>query len=490
MLHRPVTSTLALLPLLALHCRQRGCVVVPLLASLLTAGCASYQPLPQDPIRTEREYAARSPSDAAVATAMATLRPAHAASWPPAAWDRGDLLVAALALNPRVLEGRANWAVADAALASANARPGPVLTLLTEYAGAAGGSSPWLLGLVAGLVLDPATQRDARTALARLAMQQAGLDLAETLWSVRSSVHRALVDALLAGEEVALLDEVVRARAETARLIRNRLESGAVARDEFDRASAEQFADAQRKEDARRRLALARVALGEAIGLPAAAIDGATLQWPDIDSPPVPTDAALESWTQAALLSRADLRRAASEYASSEQSLRLEIARQFPQVSLGPGYVWERGVTKLPFDLALALPPGYRNQGAIGEAEARRELSARHLESVQAAIRAQIELARADLSHGEEALRIARSGELALSRDVESAIGLAFELGAADRLQCLDARLSRLNAQLRVLEALCGVHRARAALEDALRRPLDGPEIDVVRNATAMVAAP
>ena len=46
-------------------------------------------------------------------------------------------------------------------------------------------------------------------------------------------------------------------------------------------------------------------------------------------------------------------------------NLRGELARQYPAVSLGPGYTWERGLVKLPFAINLAVPSFDLNRAAI-----------------------------------------------------------------------------------------------------------------------------
>jgi len=86
-----------------------------------------------------------------VRDAIAAARPGHATPWPPASWDRADLLLAALTLNPALAERRAAILSARAGVATARARPEPTLALLSEYSNEAGGSSPWLLGVALDL---------------------------------------------------------------------------------------------------------------------------------------------------------------------------------------------------------------------------------------------------------------------------------------------------------------------------------------------------
>ena len=42
-------------------------------------------------------------------------------------------------------------------------------------------------------------------------------------------------------------------------------------------------------------------------------------------------------------MNRADVRGALAEYAASQSALQLEIANQYPDLHLGPGYGWNTG---------------------------------------------------------------------------------------------------------------------------------------------------
>jgi len=83
----------------------------------------------------------------------------------------------------------------------------------------------------------------------------------------------------------------------------------------------------------------------------------------------------LESLTFAAfyfLLNRSDLLALLSEYVACEEDLRLELARQYPDVHFNPGYEYDQGDNKWGVGLSLELPFMNRNRGPIAEAEARR----------------------------------------------------------------------------------------------------------------------
>ena len=74
-----------------------------------------------------------------------------------------------------------------------------------------------------------------------------------------------------------------------------------------------------------------------------------------------------------AALNRSDILGALADYAASQSALQLEIARQFPDMHIGPGYLLDQTDNKWTLGATLTLPVLNQNQGAIAEAKARRE---------------------------------------------------------------------------------------------------------------------
>jgi len=452
-----------------------------LLVAVWPGACVRYAPRPLDIAAAAERFATRSLDAPGVQAAVATARPEHEAPWPPTRWDRADLLLAAVALNPDLAVERATLAAALAGSTAARARPEPTVGLLSEYSSQAAESSPWLLGLALDLPLDFGIRREARITSAELVAEQAAFDYAERLWQVRDRLARGLDGWQLAERESESLREIVADRDEELRLLARRVELGAAARPELTRLHSDAAADRTRLADVERRGVAAHAEVAAAIGLPASALDDVAVDFGELE-PDDPPTAALEAWRRDALLARADLRRDVAGYALAEQRLRTEVARQYPELRIGPGYTWERGVVKLPFDLSLALPLFARNRGPIAEAEARREAAGRQLEATQAAIFAAIDRAADQLELSRSALARQRDEPLATARRLESAAESQLAAGGLDRLSLLEARLARRHAEGAVLEALVDFRSARADLETALRRPLAGPETDLAES--------
>jgi outer membrane protein, heavy metal efflux system len=448
----------------------------PVLVVVL-GGCATYQARPIDPAVTHAHWQTRRLDDPALARRVrGLLPPRDHGHWPPLAYGRAELLLVALELNPQLAEARAALAESSAAVTSARALPNPTVSLALErYTEAQAGSRPWLWGISTDLLLDTALRRRLRTQLADAGVRGARLDYGEAVWKVDRSLRSALADLLLARQETALAEQAVTTAGELQEGMQQRHALGEtgpggvlLAAQSLARARGDAAAAAQREADALARLA-------RAVGVPASALAGVPLRWEAFDQPRAPDPARLQPLVERALLSRPDLEQALVAYDRREIELHQQVRAQYPQLSLGPGYTYDHGIRKLTFNASASLPVFNQNQGPIAEARARREAAGLHVEAVQAGIDNEIQAAMARLQLALQALHAARSGEQA----AETQLGQtehAQALGAEDHLAVMDARMIVLAARQTALAALDQAHRAQAALEDALRTPLDPAE--------------
>ncbi|HEY0767217.1 MAG TPA: TolC family protein [Steroidobacteraceae bacterium] len=455
---------------------QFACGALGLAAALLSA-CVHYTPRPRPAERVAADFAQRTLSDPQLHAILDKQLPARAGAWPRSQWDRADLLVATLYFNDRLAAGRASARVALAGTRSARERPNPTVTLTSEYANQHDGTPLWLWAVATDWLLDVGPKRGARIALADLGAQRAGYEFAELAWKQRGALRRAAAELLITEREISLREAVNTDHQAQLDMARRRLEAGAASRGDLDRLVRDALQDEQQLHDARRRASLARSALALTVGVPVSALQSLNLQWEQLDDPPEVDALLLKRWRDDALLARADVHGAVLGYSMAEHALRLEVAKQYPEVHLGPGYTWDHGIKRYQFNLGLTLPLLNRNAGAIGEAEARREEAGAHLEATVASAWQEIdegvrqwELARARLAE-------ARGPVYDAAQRIYAQTARGFDAGANDRTELVAARVARTLAELQVLDAVRTAQEALANLEDALRRPLEGPEL-------------
>jgi len=456
------------------------CLVASVAMLALLGGCATYRPAPVDPAATRAQWQARRLDDPALGARLRPwLPPRDHGQWPPAQYGRAELVLAAFALNPDVAEARARLAEASAAVRTAGARANPSLGLALErYTQAQADGAPWLWGLSTDFLLDGGLRRRLRLQRANQDVRAARLDYAGKLWDVRRAVRDALEQQWIARRQQRSAASTVATAAALAQAARQRVAWGEDA-PQVALQAAQTLAQARTDAAAAaQRVAAAQADLARAIGVPLTALDGLEWRWDDFDRPTAPPRGKLDRLADHALLARSDLERALVDYADRETELHEQVRAQYPQLSLGPGYTYDHGIRKLTFNASVSLPLFDQNQGPIAQAHARREAAAAHVRAVQADIAGAIDAARARLAVALPALDSARAAERVADR-VRDQAEHAFGLGAIDRSALLEARLAALASSQSALASLDAAWQAEAALEDALRTPLDAAEAEL-----------
>ena len=462
---------------------------------LAAAGCVHYTPRPLPPEKVVAAFSDRRLDDPKLKAILDARLPARAGDWPRRSWDRANLLLAMLYFNPTIAEARTTLELASAGRRTARERPNPTIALLTEYANehdqlteyasTHGGAPLWLWGLTPDIPLDVGTQRAARIAVADLTAQQARYELMEVVWKERVALRKALLDVLMTQREISLLENVQADRNAQLEMARHKLEAGAATRGDVDRLVADAVADEQRLHDARRRESAARSALAATVGVPVAEVESLPLSWKGLDEPRDVDQSLIARWREAALLERADVHSAVAGYAVAEEALRLEVAKQYPQVHIGPAYTWDHGIHRLQLNLSMELPVFNQHGGAIGEAEARRRQAGARLEGTVASAYQEIDAAIRQWQLALARLADARGPVYDAAQHIYKETADEFEEGFDDRTELVAARVALSLAQLQIVDSVRTAQEALAVLEDAMRRPLEGPELDVAATLTA-----
>lgn len=402
-----------------------------------------------------------------------------------AAWSGADLLAAALQRNPAVAEAAARYRTAVAAARTARVAPAPSITLTAEYANDAAASSPWLFGGVTDIPLNIGGRKTARYAAADIAVLQALYDYGEAVWAVRTALAKAEVELALADEETALAERVTAVRQDRFERIQRRVAAGEDARPAALVAQTDLAASRRRITDAQGRRDQARVTIARSLGMSPAQLPALSLAPLNLAPDPM----SLSAWRIEAALQRRDVLKAVADYDLAEAALRLEIAKQYPEVRIGPGYTWERGLTKLPFNLTLALPPLDMNRAAIAQAEARRTDAGRALESVQASTLAAVDQAAAALAAARAQAARTQNQDLAVAARTAALTRNLVNGGELDRTDELAAEAARLDVELALLDLRRVTALAGVDLEDALRRAFDPAQTALLQDAVKTLGA-
>jgi cobalt-zinc-cadmium efflux system outer membrane protein len=441
--------------------------IIPLFGVFLLAGCAMqrYQPSPIHPETIVSQFEMRSLSDDGLRK-FEEKNLNQQVPWPPKTWDLQTLSLAALYFNPALSVARARVDRADAAVVTASARPNPTVGI------SPGVPSPYLLTLDFSVPIETAGKRGYRVQSARNLDQAARLDLADSSWTVLSGVRLALLNYLLASRSLEIARSEEQFRTDQVNILEKILSVGEITRIDVNLARIELSKTKVAIHAAEGQTAESKAALAAAIGIPLEGLRDAEFSWTDMDMLPSSESLSGAEIRRDAVLNRMDVRRSLAQYAASEADLRLEIAKQYPDINLGPGYTYEERNSFFTVGLSSAIPLFNQNQGPIAEAEARRKEAAASFLQTQAQVIAKSERAltvyMAALQEVTETQSLYQLQETQLRT-----VGQSIRSGADNRLSLDGVRIQLTLLERARLDALARAQRALGDLEDAVQRPLN-----------------
>lgn len=435
-----------------------------LTALALSAGCTSYEPAPLDPQQLLRELERAGLSAVAAAPTSAAV----------GSYDPRDGLsvreaaATAVALNPALLALRAEVAVADAQLVEAGLLPdvtigweagNNVADFITEGKSSA---NSYIAGASVEWPLPRPGELDAKEGIARAGIAGAQARVLAAEWALVREVHEAYVTLLVARARVEQTGQLAALAGRSLEYLERARGLGAATA--IDENLARIGAGAARADALRAEAAQARAAqdLNALLGLPPA------LDWVpetglaellgedpgELDPAALVADALLSE----ALARRPDLREAQADYQRAEERLRLEVARQWPQVAIGTG-------------ISITLPLFSRfNQPAVRTAGRERAAAGLRLRSAVARVRQEVHAALLERRQAARLLRLYRDQ---LAPALADSLRLTEQAFAAREVTPLEI----LTAQQQVIEA-----RARA-LEAQERQALARVRLDAARGA-------
>jgi len=453
----------------------RPAVAVAALCAIGITGCAHYTAKPLLPEQWAVTLESRALSDPGLRAFMQKSLGHDLPGWPLQSWNLELLTLVAFYYSPELDVARARSSAADAGVVTAGTRPNPSLTVTPEYAtNPPSGTSPWLPMLALDVPIETAGKRGHRVDQAQQLSESARWNVVTTAWEVRRKLTGALLDYTVARNREGLLRRQLDLQAQIVRLDQGELAAGAVAGSDVTVARIQLAKTRLDLEATRAQVAETRARSAAALGVPLRALGGAELIFA-MDPMGTPALTSAEA-RRRALQGRSDVRGALAEYEATQAALQLEIAKQYPDIHLGPGYQWDQGQNDWLIGVTLELPVFNRNQGPIAEAAARRTEAAARLVALQATIIHEIDAATSALKTADEA---AQAGEnmLAAQRQNLEAVESQLKAGAVAALEVASARIDAATAETLAFEA--GVRRQQAirALEDAVQRPL-GSEAD------------
>jgi hypothetical protein len=358
--------------------------------AVLPTGCQHYEPRPLDLESHHLAWSARTPGDESIRALADRL----AETGDGGVFDPTDGLtleeaeVVALVYNPdlRLQRLRAGIVAARAGEAGRWADPEFSFDLLRVTQGV---PSPWVITPGLALTIPISGRLEAEKAKAGAALRVALTEIAEQEWATRLDLRAAWLrwsSALVRGEQASRLLASLEPLAAAAARLANAGEMPATTTGLFDLERALQRQAVRRATaDAEAWMLRVRQCMGLSPNAPIQCVP--TLQ------------AAPAARTGVDRVETLTLQRLRAQYEVAEQTLLLEIRKQYPDLVLGPLYERDQGQSRIGLFGAIPIPILNANVKGIAEARAARELAraayeteyerlAGHFQNVQARQRA------------------------------------------------------------------------------------------------------
>jgi outer membrane protein TolC len=447
-------------------------LLVSVLATSLSAcGFIQYEPKAIDPAVNLARFESKDPSSEAFRQHL--LNSGYTENQLPLQqWGIDELTYCALFFHPSLDVARAQWRAAEAAVSTAGVRPIPNLKSEVSRSSAEQSSSPYAYEFIIDLQIETANKRNIRIENASHLSQAAKLEVAQMAWGLRNQVALSLNEYQFNLQlSRVLLNETLQ-REEIVNIFQKRLGLGEASNVELSTANlllqAARLALIARQQNQSVLISKLAGNLGLSLAKTAAIplfnepLNSAAQAWDENDIADVQATA---------VFNRLDIRIALEKYAAAEARLKLEIAKQYPNIILSPGYAYAPGDRTWSLGLSGLLTLLQKNKIPIAEAKQLRELEAAQFEALQTRVMTEASIANAELLQAKKLLDY-QANVMAQQQQNTTLVTQRFAAGEVDRLTLALAKLESHVAEKNVVMANYQLKTALIKLENTLQRPI------------------
>jgi outer membrane protein, heavy metal efflux system len=398
---------------------------------------------------------------------------------PFATWGLSELTLCALYHHSKLDIVKAQLALANAAVNSANQKQNPTLGGRTAHSNQANDDKrPWAFGLELEIPIETANKREIRVEEAQHLVEAARIDVADVAWQLRSQIAK---DLLRYHENSALqqqLSSEVSKQNELVKMLEKRVQLGALSNTELSLAKLLQQKTLFSLTTEQAKSAEIRAALAADVGLSTEKFNQLNLKTLDINASFEKQTTQLgepKKLQENALLNRLDIRRSLAKYAAAEAKIKLEIAKQTPDITLSPGIAFEFGdsIWSLGFSALLNLlnQNNSLNQALIAETAQLREIEGAQFEALQANIigdlSQRLAVYQAALQNIKQ-IKQQQTAQLQYSQKLQT----QFNAGLIDRLELTQNALNTSLLEQQLLSAQSSALHAALEIENIMQRPI------------------
>lgn len=446
--------------------------------SLTACGFEQYFAKPIDQEKQIAAFYQKSPDDPAFLQFLQN-QDYDISQLPLKAWDLEALIYCGLFFNPSLDEARAQLRLAQANANLAAIRPIPRLNTNAGRSDRANGDiNPFTYTLSIDIPIETASKRNIRIENATHLSEIAQLSLAQSAWLVRQQIVTHY-DAYLANQHlIAALTQEKAKREAIVEMIQKRVEVGLASTTELSLANLQLQNTLTGFNQQTQAHAVIEANLAASLGLSVDATQKINIQAPSLDdlvsqhietaSTLMNANPTMDDMQKTALIHRIDIRTALAQYAVAEGQVKLEIAKQYPDIVISPGYAYEFGDRVWSLGLSGLLTLIEKNKLPIASAKALRELEAAKFNSIQAKVINEVAIAKAAFQQAYQTL-VNQQQAYITQRNNYALMDRKFTAGEIDRVELNYASLELLASQKNLALANITFQQSHHQLENTLQ---------------------
>lgn len=408
---------------------------------------------------------------------LATFLRLHQASIPAEhqAWDLSALIHSALFLHPDLALAKASYRTTQLQLAQGKLKPLPsISTQIARSNRANGDIDPFGLSLSIDLPIQTNDKQTIRVARLSNLSEIAKLDIAQTAWKVRAGVMQSALRLYQQNNQTDLLKKELEVRQKAVALLSKLVTYGEASNVTLYQAQLALTKTQQQIQSSRQSLGPIRAKLAQQIGISNNATAGINIDRQPFDQAlqnTISDELSVAKTQQSAVINHLSLRKALLQYAVAEQALKLEYAKQIPDIVLSPGYAFEFGdsVWSLGFNSLMTLLQ--KNKVGIAKAKQLRNQEVAQFEAIQHQVvsEAQVALAsyqaaNAQLNAYQDIIEASKAQSARLKKQFDAGLIGRLDL-TLNQLSIIQIEQTRISLEHQLLSSIL-------ALEAAMQTPI------------------
>jgi outer membrane protein TolC len=392
-------------------------------------------------------------------------------------WGLDELTYSALFYHSNLSLAKSKLALAQSNIEIAGLKQNPTIGAQLAHSNLANGDKrPWAYSLQVEIPIETTNKRAIKVEEAQHLAEVAEMEVAETAWNLRHQLKMDIIDYAENTENIKLLEKHLTTYEKLITLYDKRLLQGLTSNIEVSRIKLQKQKVQYDLSNEQAKSSTIIAKLASDAGLTTEQFTKATIQPLAIEATLTAQDQALSvaptKLQEDALLNRIDIRRSIAQYAAAEANIKLEVAKQTPDISISPGIAFEFGDSIWSLGFASLLNLLNQHPAYIKQAEQLRAVEGAQFESLQSSVISDLSQSYAKYTAIKQKLTQAKNEHL--SQDaLMTKFQKQFESGLVDRIEITQASLNVLNAEQTVSNVEFELLRAQTEIENLIQRPLN-----------------